>query len=442
MVDIAEHLANVGGSKTRGFNAAVKPFSKKEYTLTLGEFTEPAPLHIRQAVADAALNDPTTYTNPQTADLTRELLAYNGYISGFGGEPAYTAANVTTGAGAVNVLFNLAQVALNPHDIVLIPSPSWATYFDITKAAHATPVDIACSAKDNFKLSADRLRNEMQYYKNECGTLPKMLILSSPSNPAGAVYSEREWSDIAQVIREEDPEGKMLVVTDDIYARLVFGGEYKSLLSVAPDLQDQVVMVNGLSKSHRMTGWRFGYGIGPEEIMSKVNALSSLNVGNVDTLSQVAALAAFRDSNAHLSKGETEPFLQEMRDQLEANIPLVADMLRSITVTLDGEAIHPFKVALPAQDDPYGAFYVFASIEPLIHAGKVESTGEQRQPGYVAADHNFAIELAKETGVAVMPGSFFGNGGEDHVRIMVAKDPNVLQSAVAEMERFVQQLAA
>ncbi|MBI1274734.1 aminotransferase class I/II-fold pyridoxal phosphate-dependent enzyme [bacterium] len=441
MVDIAEHLTSVGGSKTRGFNAAVKPFSKKDYTLTLGEFTEPAPDHIRQAVAHAALSDPTTYTNPQTADLTKELLTYNGHISGFRGEPAYTAANVTTGAGAVNVLFNLAQAVLNPGDFVLIPSPSWATYFDIAKAAHASPIDMPCTATDNFKLSAAKLRCQLQECKEDYGTLPKMLILSSPSNPTGAVYSEQEWKDIAKVIWEEDPEHKMLVVTDDIYARLVFGSDYKSLLSVAPELQEQVVMVNGLSKSHRMTGWRFGYGIGPESIMSKVNALSSLNIGNVDTLAQVAALAAFRDSNSYLSRGEVEPFLTEMRDSLAHNIPLVANALRNITVTMDGQTIHPFEVALPAENDPYGAFYVFASIEPLV-GSCVESTGTRGKSDYVAADYNFAIALAKETGVAVMPGSFFGSGGEDHIRIMVAKDPNLLEQAVKEMERFVQQLAA
>ena len=192
----------------------------------------------------------------------------------------YKTSQVTITTGAKFVVFAAMQALIDPGDEVIIPAPYWVSYPTMAELAGGVPVAVACDKADGFKLSADKLRAAI-------GPKTKMLLLNSPSNPTGQVYTKEEFSALAEVLRQHP---KMVVLSDDIYNRLVFdeSGLAPHLLQAAPDLAERTVLVNGVSKTYSMTGWRVGWGIGPEAVIAAMGKYQSQSVSCACSISQKA----------------------------------------------------------------------------------------------------------------------------------------------------------
>ncbi|RMG98438.1 MAG: pyridoxal phosphate-dependent aminotransferase, partial [Candidatus Dadabacteria bacterium] len=295
---------------------------------------------------------------------------------------------VTVACGAKHILYNLFQVLLDPGDEVIVPAPYWVSYPDQIQLAGGRPVLLPTAEEDGFRMRPEAL---------EAALTPrtKALVLNSPSNPTGALYTKADLEALAEVLRGRD----VVVVSDDIYHRLVYGGaRFTSLLQVAPELRDRTVIVNGVSKTYAMTGWRIGYAAGPAEAIAAMEALQSQSASNPTSFAQKGAVAALSGPQA---------CVEEMRRAFEARRDLIVDTLNRIPgVTCR---------------TPEGAFYVFPNVSGLL--GRRWEGREVRSPADLAA------YLLDEARIAVVPGEPFGS--DRHLRLSYATSEAAIREGLA-----------
>jgi aspartate aminotransferase len=337
--------------------------------LGAGEPDSPTPGFVGRAAAAAVANGATRYTQVEGIAPLREAIAGDANRRSPSGEPV-TAGEVVVGAGTKQALFNACFTLFGPGDEVLVPTPAWTSYYEMIALARATPVAVQGTRERDLKVDAGQLRDAAT-------SRTKGLILNSPCNPTGAVYSADELTRIFDLAGQRG----WWVLSDEIYQRIAYDGPAPSALAVAPS-RERLVVFNGVAKAYAMTGWRIGWAIAPREVARIMTALQSHTTSNAATVSQHAALAAL--TCLEQADNAIDAMVSELRSRRDA----VCSLLRNATIDFI---------------QPAGAFYTFVRVPvaPDRHDGT-----------------EFARQLLEERDVAVVPGAAFGT--PDWVRLSFA----------------------
>ena len=307
----------------------------------------------------------------------------------------YKPSQVTVGTGGKQVLFNALMATVNPGDEVIVPAPYWVSYPDIVMLAGGTPVFVEGRAENGFKLQAADLDKAIS-------PRTKWLILNSPSNPSGAAYSRAEMKALTDVLMKHP---HVWILTDDMYEHLVYDDfEFTTPAQVEPKLYERTLTMNGVSKSYCMTGWRIGYGAGPEILIKAMAKLQSQSTSNPSSIAQWAAVEALNGPQDFIPRNNT--VFKERRD-------LVVSMLNQAK-----------GISCPT---PEGAFYVYPSCKGTI--GKVAPSGN-----IIKNDEDFVTELLAAEGVAAVHGQAFGMS--PFFRISYATGTEILEDACHRIQRF------
>lgn len=372
--------------------AELKAQGKDVISLGAGEPDFETPAHIREAAKKAMDSGQTRYTNVDgTLPLKKAIQAKFKRENGLD----YGLDQITVGTGGKQVIFNALMATLNPGDEVIIPAPYWVSYPDIVMLAGATPVFVAATADQDFKITPDALRAAIT-------PNTKWFIFNSPSNPTGAAYSRDELKALTDVLADYP---HVWILTDDMYEHLVFDNfVFTTPAQVEPRLYDRTLTVNGVSKAYCMTGWRIGYAGGPAPLIKAMAKLQSQSTSNPSSISQAAALAALEGPQDFIAPHNRS--FKERRD-------LVVRMLNA------AQGIHCPK--------PQGAFYVYPSCAGVI--GKTTPSGR-----VIKTDLDFVSALLDDTGVAVVHGAAFGLSPA--FRISYATDAKTLTTACERIQSF------
>jgi len=360
--------------------------------LSAGEPDFDTPQHVKDAAIRALAEGKTKYTNVEgIPELKAAVAAKFRRDNGLD----VTADDCFVSAGGKQIIFNALLATLNPGDEVVVPVPFWVSYPEIVRLCGAEPVFAHADASTGFKLTPEALARAIT-------PRTKWLILNSPSNPSGAAYSEEELRGLAQVLLGQP---QVHILTDDIYEPLVFDGRrFATIAQVAPALRERTLTMNGVSKSHAMTGWRIGYCTGPRALLAGMSKLQGQSTNNPASISQWAAVEALNGP---------QDFLKDWLKVFQARRDLVVDGLNAC------EGIECLV--------PQGAFYVFPSCTGLL--GKTSAGGRK-----LVSDEDFVMALLEETGVALVHGAAFGLPG--HFRLSYATADAALQSAVERIQTF------
>ena len=302
----------------------------------------------------------------------------------------YTPAELIVCSGAKHALYTLFQVILDEEDEVIIPTPYWVSYPEQVKLAGGVPVYVEGFEENEFKITPQQLEEAIT---------PKTqaVIINSPSNPTGMLYSEEELLALGEVCLKHD----ILIVSDEIYEKLVYGeNKHISIAQLSPELKEQTIIINGVSKSHSMTGWRIGYAAGNKDIIKAMTNLASHSTSNPTSIAQYGTIAAYTGSQAPV---------EEMRQAFEQRLDVIFDKLISIP------GIKCIK--------PQGAFYLFPNVKEAAAL-----TGYEDVDGFVKG-------LLDEEKVAVVPGSGFGS--PENVRLSYATSLDLLEKAVERINLFI-----
>ena len=303
----------------------------------------------------------------------------------------YTPADIIVSNGAKHSLFNLFQAVINEGDEVIIPAPYWVTYPELVKYAFGVPVVIETDDISGFKITPEQLQAAIT-------PKTKMLILTTPSNPTGSIYSRKELEALGEVLKGTD----IIIASDEMYEKLVYDVDFTATASISEDMFQRTVTINGLSKSVAMTGWRFGYLASPnKELISVMNKLQSQSTSNINSITQKAAIPALN--------GEVDDDIEMMRKAFAGRAEEAARLMNEI----DGLSVRK----------PEGAFYLFVNIKDLTN-DSIE----------------FCKELLQEMGVAVVPG--IGFGSEGYFRFSFATDMTTIKEGIRRIEKFVKQKRA
>jgi aspartate aminotransferase len=392
---LSEALGRVAPSATVGITQKAREMARAGrdvIALSAGEPDFDTPLHVRQAAVEAMNAGKTRYTNVDGIPELKEAVAAK-FRRDNGLE--VTAADCFVSSGGKQIIFNALMATLNPGDEVVVPVPYWVSYPEIVRLCGAEPVFAVADASTGFKLTPEALERAIT-------PATKWLILNTPSNPSGAAYTADELKDLASVLLRHE---HVHILTDDIYEVLVYdGGTFATIAQVEPALQARTLTMNGVSKSHAMTGWRIGYCTGPRRLLGAMTKLQSQSTTNPSSISQWAAVAALEGPQDFLA--EWREVFQNRRDLVVAG--LTADTgLDCLT--------------------PEGAFYVFPSCQRLL--GNTSAGGTR-----LATDEDFVLALLEETGVALVHGMAFGLPG--HFRLSYAASNAELEEAVRRIQAF------
>ncbi len=395
MAFLSDALARVAPSATVAITQKARVLAQEGrdiIALAAGEPDFNTPEHVRAAAVRAMDEGKTRYTNVDgIAELKEAVAAKFRRDNGLD----VTAADCFVSSGGKQIIFNAMLATLNPGDEVVVPVPYWVSYPEIVRLCGAEPVFAVADASTGFKLSPEAL---------EAAISPrtKWLILNTPSNPTGAAYTADELKGLAQVLLRHP---HVHILTDDIYEVLVYdGGKFATIAQVEPELQPRTLTMNGVSKSHAMTGWRIGYCTGPRPLLQAMTKLQGQSTTNPSSISQWAAVEALNGP---------QEFLAEWRQVFQQRRDLVVQGLNANT-GLDCLT-------------PEGAFYVFPSCQRLL--GKTSLGGVK-----LGTDEDFVMALLEETGVALVHGAAFGLPG--HFRLSYAASNAELEEAVRRIQGF------
>ncbi|MEM6894246.1 MAG: pyridoxal phosphate-dependent aminotransferase [Bacteroidota bacterium] len=386
---LSDRITNMSTSATLAMAAKARELrneGKDIIGLSLGEPDFNIPDFIKDAAKEAIDQNYRSYTPVDGyADLKKAICLKFERDNGL----TYGLNQIVVSTGAKQSLFNVAMVALNPGDEVILPAPYWVSYSDIVKLAEGIPVEVSTSIETDFKMTAEQL---------EAAITPKtkMLWFSSPCNPSGSVYSAAELESLAVVLRKH-PE--IIVVSDEIYEHINFAGGHVSIANI-DGMYDRTVTVNGVSKAFAMTGWRIGYIGAPEWIAKGCTKLQGQVTSGANAIAQRAVIAALE---APKSK------IQYMIDEFQQRRELVLQLL--------GE-IEGFKLNVPE-----GAFYVFPDISAFF--------GQTLRGVTINNASDFALYLLEHANVATVTGEAFGN--PDCIRISYAASEESLREAISRI---------
>ncbi len=362
----------------------LKAQGKDVLSFSAGEPDFDTPEAIKKAAIEAIESGFTKYTAVDGIPELKEAII--GKLKRDNGLE-YTPDQVIVSNGAKQSLFNLTQVLIDEGDEVIIPSPYWVTYPELVKYAGGRPVIIPTDESTGFKITPAQLRNAIT-------EKTKLLILTTPSNPTGAVYSKEELEALAKVLEGTD----VMVASDEMYEKLVYGDvRFTSTASISEDMCQRTITINGLSKSAAMTGWRFGYlAAADRELVKAMKKLQSQSTSNINSITQKAAIPGL--------DGTIDADIEMMRRQFEQRRDRAVEMLNAI----DGISVL----------SPDGAFYLFVN-----HSAVMRDSMQ------------FAKELLEKKGVAVVPG--VGFGAEGYFRFSFATDLASIEEGIKRIEEFV-----
>jgi|TARA_X000001036_G_scaffold22850_1_gene19129 aspartate aminotransferase len=399
MTELSDNISRIKPSATMAVtNKAreLKAAGKDIIGLGAGEPDFDTPENIKTAAINAINDGDTKYTAVDGTPSLKKAI-----IEKFKRENNldYLADQISVGTGGKQIIFNALLATVNPGDEVIIPAPYWVSYPDIVDFAGGESIIVKCNETSNFKITAEQLEENI----NEN---TKWFILNSPSNPTGSCYTESELSEISKVI-EKFPH--VNVMTDDIYEHLVYDDfVFKTISEVNPNIKNQTLTINGVSKAYAMTGWRIGYAAGEQKLIKAMGKLQSQSTSNPSSVSQAAAVEALNGDQSFL-KTRAEVF-KKRRDY-------VVNALNKI----DGVSC----------EMPEGAFYVFPNCSGII--GKKTKNGK-----ILDNDEDVVTALLEDAGVAVVQGSAFGLEG--YFRISYATSDELLSSACNRISEFCSEL--
>lgn len=380
---IAQRVKTVQPSPTLAMNALAKDMQGKGIdviNLTAGEPDFDTPQNIKDAAIRSMELGFTKYTAvegilPLRQAICKKLKEDNGV--------EYRPEEIIVSCGAKHVIYNVMQALLDPGDEVVIPVPYWVSYAEQVRLAGGTPV---FTHSENCRITADALRPAIT-------EKTKIMIINSPNNPTGFVLDKTELEKIAELALEKN----ILVLSDEIYEKLMYGGSHYSIASLSEEMKERTITVNGVSKSHAMTGWRIGYAAAPVEIIKAMNTIQSHSTSNATSIAQMGALEALTGP---------QDFVETICEEFRKRRDFVVGELNSI------EGI--------ACQQPEGAFYVFADVSRL-------------SPDSL----KFSSVLLKDAKVAVVPGIAFGREG--FVRISYAVSMDALKEGMNRIRKFAKE---
>ena len=399
-ITLSKNLEKIAPSATVAMTQLARDLKnqgKDVISLSAGEPDFDTPENIKRAAIEAITRGETKYTAVDGIDELKEAI-----IDKFSRDNNlnFLKENISVAPGGKTIIYNAMVATLNPGDEVIIPKPFWVSYPDIVKLAGGTPVTIETSRDSNFKITADDL--EKNITKNT-----KWIIINSPSNPTGEVYSSEELQSLANVLKKYP---NIYILSDDIYEHLLY--EKKEKFTTIGEIDDEInsrtITMNGVSKAYSMTGWRIGYCGGPKKIIDSMRKLQGQSTSNPSSISQWAAVEALNGDQS---------FLKNWLDSFEMSRNKVVEMINS------AEGLSCLK--------PKGAFYIYPSCEGVI--GKKLTSGEE-----IKNDEDFAMNLLKNKSVGVVHGSAFGLS--PYFRISYATSIEKLEEACERIIDFCDEL--
>jgi aspartate aminotransferase len=381
---ISSRIAELSPSMTLSITATARRMQsegEEVFSFGAGEPDMDTPQFIKDAAAKALADGETKYTPAAGLMALREGIAAKLQAEN---NMEYSPKEVVVNCGAKHSCYNAILAVCEPGDEVIIPAPYWTSYPEMVRMAGASPVIVETKENNSYKLTADDFEEAMT-------PLTKMIILNSPNNPTGAVYSREELEKIGEVAASED----IIILSDEIYEKITYNeAEHVSIASISEELRGLTITVNGFSKAYSMTGWRLGYVAAPEPIAKAIETIQSHTTSAPNTFAQHGAIAALAGN---------QQVVIDMRDEL--------DMRRQYMLNRF-QGINRIRV-----QEPLGAFYFLVNIGPI----GIKSV-------------NFAEKLLSREGVAVVPGLAFG--ADDSVRFSYATSLDIIKSGLDRFEEF------
>jgi aspartate aminotransferase len=399
---LADRLKTLAPSSTLAVQAKARELRRRGVDVISFGAGEPdfdTPERIKQAAIQAMRRGQTKYTEVGgVPELRAAVCAKFKRDNGLTYEPA----DVLVSCGAKHTLFNLAVAMLNPGDEVLVPSPFWVSYPEQTRLVGAVPVAVPTSETTGFDLDPERLRAAVT-------PRTKVIVLNSPNNPTGAVFSPASLASVAKLALERD----LFVVSDECYEALTFEGRHASIAALGPEIKARTLVVNTCSKAYAMTGWRIGFAAGPRELIAAMTDIQSQVTSNPSSIAQWAAVEALIGPQDEVAK---------MAGEFDRRRRLIVQGLN----------------ALPGVSCvmPRGAFYVFANVSRLF--GRTWKTAGGTTTT-LKSSLDVTAFLLEEARVAVVPGLDFGS--DDHVRLSYATSDALITDGLARMAAALGRLA-
>ena len=399
MTFIADRLKRIKPSMTVGINVkanALRAEGKDVLVLAAGEPDFDTPHNIRKAASDAMDAGKTRYVpgkgTPELQKAIQSKFLKDNNLN-------YDLDEIIVGVGGKHIIYNAMMATINPNDEVIIPAPFWVSYPDIVLLAEGKPVIVQCPENQNFKLTADKLEKSIT-------DKTKWLMLNSPSNPTGSLYSKQELQELAKVLLKYP---QVLIMSDDIYEKVIYDNlEFTTIASVEPKLKDRCLTLNGVSKAYCMTGWRLGYCGASKEIIAAMNKIQSQSTTSTSSISMAAAVEALNGPQEFI-KDHNEAFVR--RRDLVVNLLNNIDGLSCLT--------------------PEGAFYVYPSCKGVI--GKETPEGMK-----ISNDEDFMTYLLESEGIAGVHGAAFGLS--PYFRLSYATSDEILKDACRRIKRACEKL--
>mgnify|MGYP006067251335 FL=1 len=381
---LSERIVEIPPSGIRKFFDVVSEM-KDAISLGVGEPDFETPWHIREEGIYSLEKGKTFYTsNAGLKELKQEIAAYLSRRFDVTYDPDQELMVTVGGSEAIDIAL---RAMLDPGDEVLIPQPSYVSYVPCTILANGKPVIIELEAKDQFRLTKEKLLEKIT-------PKTKVLVLPFPNNPTGAIMEAKDLEEVAKIVAERD----LFVISDEIYGELTYGTDHTTIAAF-PGMKERTVLINGFSKSYAMTGWRLGYAAAPAQILAQMLKIHQFAIMCAPTTSQYAAVSALRNGDGDVK------MMRESYDQRRRYL------------------MNAFKEMGLECFEPHGAFYTFPSIK------RFGMTSDE-----------FATRLLYEEKVAVVPGTAFGYCGEGYVRISYAYSLKNLKEALGRIQRFIEKL--
>ena len=391
---ISKRASSIKPSPTLAISAKAKKLKSEGVDIInfgIGEPDFDTPQNIKKAAIDAINNGFTKYCPVSgTPDIKKAIITKLKEDNNLD----YSPEEIIVSCGAKHSLYNIFQAVFNPGDEVIVPSPYWVSYPDMAILAGALPVIVSTDDKTNFKVTAKQIEHVIT-------PKTKALILNSPSNPTGNTYTFDELKEIAKVCVEHH----LLIISDEIYEKLVYDNfKYYSIAQVSKEVQNQTLVVNGVSKAFAMTGWRIGYCAGPKDIIAAMTKIQSQSTSNPTSISLKATTEALNGPKDEMEK---------MRQEFEKRRNYIVEKLNSI------DGIKCVK--------PNGAFYVFPNISKLL--------GKKYSNKTINTDVELCEYLLDNARIAVVPGSAFGLPG--YIRLSYATSMENIIEGISRLEKTV-----
>jgi aspartate aminotransferase len=397
IMELSKKAKQIAPSTTLAITAKAKKMKSEGINVISFGAGEPdfdTPQYIKDAGINAINNGLTRYTPASGIIELKEAICNKLRIEN-GLE--YNSNEIVISNGAKHSIYNALMAICNPGDEVIIPVPYWVSYPELVKLVDAIPVFIHTDEKNQFKINVEELKNKIT-------PKTKAIIINSPSNPTGTVYTEEELSKIAEIVVEND----LIVISDEIYEKLIYDGyKHISIASLNKDIKERTIVINGMSKAYAMTGWRIGYTASNKEIASLMANIQSHATSNPNTIAQYASVEALRGDQKEI---------EIMRREFEVRRNFMVDRIN--------------KISGLTCVNPVGAFYVMVNISNI--------KGKMFNGKNISTSLDFANVLLEEEKVAVIPGDAFGD--DNYIRLSFATSLEQIKEGLDRIDSFIQKI--